>query len=616
MLELDERAGHAGDAHEESAQLDVVETAQELPERARVDVTEAVHDLSAGRRQGDAHVAPVRGVLLAFDEAQLDEPVHAAADGGQADAQAGREARHPDARLDAHQVEDLRLLHGHVHREELGRPGAHDDIEQRLDGSAHLAQQLLALGRGWGHGDASFLTNGSGRANYIAPLFRVLEWPDTVAAVIRLTHVERQAVRWALVTLPIAIALGTLLLFAQVIQPFFSIIAMFFVAWILAFLLDAVVSWILQRAPALPRGLLAALVFFLVVILAILGLVLVASSVLSSLANILGDTASVDEAVARLIGPLQAQLDRWGVQVDLRGAVEAGIAELQRSGQGLLEDALNGGVLLFTQGTAVIFIAVVMVANKGRFLRFGQRLVPAGRENLWEDVAAATTNSFGGFVRGQFGIAALYGVVVGVIAFVFGVPFVALIAVVTAALQSIPYFGQLVSWAPLFLTALVFAPTSLVPVTIILVVGLLVIQNVISPRVLGSAVGMNPILVLAAVFVGAQVAGALGGVFGVPVLAVFATLFNAWLDQVRPPAAIDADRDRPLLPSQGGERVGQEAILEAAEQEAAELRAELSDARERIEALEATIEERSERETDPGDPDGEAIDAKARGGPS
>lgn len=410
----------------------------------------------------------------------------------------------------------------------------------------------------------------------------------------QLTPYERQAVRWVLLALPIAVALAMLLLVAQVIRPFFSIIAMFFVAWILAFLLDAVVEWILQRAPALPRGLLAALVFIVMVILAIVGLVLVASSVLSSLADILRDTASVDDAVSRLIGPLQAQIDSWGIDIDLRGAVEAGIKELQSSGQGLLEDVLNGGILLFTQGTAVIFIAVVMVANKGRFLRFGQRLVPPGRQSLWDDIAAATTHSFGGFVRGQFGLAALYGVVVGVIAYLFGVPFVALIAVVTAALQSIPYFGQLVSWAPLFLTALVFAPTSLVPVTICLVVSLLVIQNVISPRVLGSAVGMNPILVLAAVFVGAQVAGTLGGVFGVPVLAVFVTLFNAWLDEVRPPATADLESDRPLLPSQGGARVGQDAILEAAEEEAADLRAELLDARERIEELEAELGDRSE----------------------
>jgi predicted PurR-regulated permease PerM len=438
----------------------------------------------------------------------------------------------------------------------------------------------------------------------------------------RLTHLERQAVHWGVLLLPFLVGFGTLLLFAEVIRPFFSIIAMFFVAWILAFLLDAIVSWILDRVPTLPRGLLAALVFIVIVVLLIVSLVLVASSVLSSLTNILGDTDSVEDAITRLVTPLQQQIIGWGIQVDLEGAVNSAYDQLQAGGQAILDEVLAGGVLLFTQGTAIIFIAVVMVANKGRFLRFGQRLVPPGRESLWDDVAAATTRSFGGFVRGQFGIAALYGVVVGIIAFFFGVPFVALIAVVTAALQTIPYFGQLISWAPLFLTALVFAPTTLVPVTICLVIGLLVIQNVVSPRVLGSAVGMNPILVLAAVFVGAQVAGALGGVFGVPVLAVFVTLFNAWLDQVRPPAAIDAARDRPLLPSEGGEKVGQEAILEAAEEEGAKARAKLEEARDRIEKLEAELEGRPVRHRDTAGPpeeqpslaskDGEIGDPEAR----
>ncbi len=416
----------------------------------------------------------------------------------------------------------------------------------------------------------------------------------------RLTPLERQAVHWGVLLLPFLVGFGTLLLFAEVIRPFFSIIAMFFVAWILAFLLDAIVSWILDRFPTLPRGLLAALVFIVIVILLIVSLVLVASSVLSSLTNILADADSVEDAIGRLVDPLQKQIDSWGIQLDLVGAANAAYVQLQTSGQAILDELLAGGVLLFTQGTAIIFIAVVMVANKGRFLRFGQRLVPPGRESLWDDVAAATTRSFGGFVRGQFGIAALYGIVVGIIAFVFGVPFVALIAVVTAALQTIPYFGQLISWAPLFLTALVFAPTTLVPVTICLVIGLLVIQNVISPRVLGSAVGMNPILVLAAVFVGAQIAGALGGVFGVPVLAVFVTLFNAWLDQVRPPAAIDSVRDRPLLPSEGGEKVGQEAMLEAAEQEAAQARHDLLEAQERIEELEAEVGQRAGDPEPPG----------------
>ena len=358
---------------------------------------------------------------------------------------------------------------------------------------------------------------------------------------LKLSAQERLAIRWTLIMMPIAVTLGVAVLLAIVVQPFFFILSMFFLAWILAFLLDPIVTWIVRRLPRLPRGLTAALVFFGLTAIILVGLVAIASSVLSSLTNLLGDTTSVPQAIDRLIGPLQTQLDSMGIEIDLTSAVTDVIGQLQRSGADVLRQILGGGVILFTQGTAIIFIAIVMVANKSRFLRFGQRLMPSGRETLLDDITVATSQSFGGFIRGQFGIAALYGVVVGIIGFVFGVPFVALVAVLTAALQSIPYFGQLVSWIPLFATTLVFAPSAIVPVTIALVAGLLIIQNIISPRVLGSAVGLNPILVLAAVFVGAQIAGAIGGVFGVPVAAVGATLFNAWLDQVRPPAAIDTE---------------------------------------------------------------------------
>ena len=260
---------------------------------------------------------------------------------------------------------------------------------------------------------------------------------------LHLTDQERLALRWTIALLPVVVTLAAAILLATVVQPFFFILAMFFLAWILAFLLDPVVTSIVRRLPRLPRGLTAALVFFGLTLLILVGLVAIASSVLSSLTGLLGDTTSVPQAIDRLIGPLQTQLDSMGIDIDLTSAVSGAIAELQQSASDLLEQVVGGGVILFTQGTAIIFIAIVMVANKGRFLRFGQRLMPAGRETLLDEITVATSQSFGGFIRGQFGLAALYGVVVGIIGFVFGVPFVALIAVLTAALQSIPYFGQL-----------------------------------------------------------------------------------------------------------------------------------------------------------------------------
>lgn len=350
---------------------------------------------------------------------------------------------------------------------------------------------------------------------------------------------ERSAVRLTLLTLPIITVIVSILLVSYVANIFFSILVMFFLAWLLAFLLDPVVTRLVARMPFLPRGVAAALVFVSIVVLAILVLAAVASSVISSLTEILGNAATIDDAIAKLLGPIQTQINQLGFDINLTQAAHDLIQSVAANGNSFLAAALNSGLALFSQGTAIIFIAVVFVANKTRFLEFMRRLVPKDRTELYDEFVTATGRSFGGFVRGQFGTAALYGVIVAVIGIIFGIPFVALIGLVTTLLQSIPYFGQLVSWIPLVAVALVFKPDQFLPVAICLTVGLLVMQNLVTPRVMGSAVGINPVLVLAAVFVGAQVAGAFGAIFGVPVLAVAISLLDTYLDKM----GIDIDDD-------------------------------------------------------------------------
>jgi predicted PurR-regulated permease PerM len=345
---------------------------------------------------------------------------------------------------------------------------------------------------------------------------------------------ERTAVRLVILTLPVITVIVAIFLIAYVANIFFSILVMFFLAWLLAFLLEPFVSRLVARMPFVPRGVAAAFVFVSVVVLAILVLAGVASSVVVSLTQILGSAGTIDEGIAKLIGPIQTQIDQFGFSINLTVAAHDLIQGAAANTNTLLSGAVASGLALFSQGTAVIFIAVVFVANKGRFLSFMRRLVPADRIELYDEFLAATSRSFGGFIRGQFGTAALYGVIVAVIGMLFGVPFIALTGLVTTMLQSIPYFGQLVSWIPLVLITLIFSPDQFTPVVVLLIVMLLVMQNLVTPRVMGSAVGINPVLVLAAVFIGAQVAGAFGAIFGVPVLAVVVSLLDTYLDRMGP----------------------------------------------------------------------------------
>ncbi len=356
-----------------------------------------------------------------------------------------------------------------------------------------------------------------------------------------LSEQERTAIRWTLLALPV-IALAVVgFIAAEIASAFFSILVMFFLAWLLAFLIDPVVTRIEARLPFLPRGVAASLVFVITLVVAIALLALIASSAIRSLTSIIGTAPTVTDAIAKLVTPLQEELKSLGLDINVTAAATDLVAQVQANASSLLSTVISSGLTLFTQGSAIIFIAVVFVASKRSFLHYLQRLVPPSQTGIADAFVSAVGHSFGGFIRGNFGMAGLFGLNALVVAIIFGVPFAALILVVTVLLQSIPYFGQLVSWIPLVLTAFIFTPDVFVPVVIVYVVVLLILQNVVSPKVMGNAVGLNPVLVLAAVFIGAQVAGGIGAIFGVPVLAVFASLFQAWLDRVRPEEAVPAD---------------------------------------------------------------------------
>jgi predicted PurR-regulated permease PerM len=50
------------------------------------------------------------------------------------------------------------------------------------------------------------------------------------------------------------------------------------------------------------------------------------------------------------------------------------------------------------------------------------------------------------------------------------------------------------------------------------------VVNVVAPKVMSQSIGLHPVMVLAAVLIGARVAGPWGALFGVPVAAVIAAM--------------------------------------------------------------------------------------------
>jgi len=355
---------------------------------------------------------------------------------------------------------------------------------------------------------------------------------------------ERRALSALLYLAPVVVTLLGIALVRDMWPPFRVVAVMFFIGWLLAFLLDPIVDWLVDRVPALPRGAAVALTFVLVAGVVIVLSAVVALSFAESGDQFLQQGPAVAASLNDSLASFQGWADEVGLGIDVTGLVDDLVAAARSQLEGFLAGAVGGSVTVVTVGTTIVFIAAVMVASKTSLLVFTRRLVPADRLSLFDALTLALHRSFGGFIRSQFGLAFLYGLFVGILAILLSIPYVPFVAVTTTLLQTIPFFGQLVSWIPLVLVTFVFTPDQLMLVLAIMLVGWLFIQQIISPRVMASAVGLNPLVVLFAVFVGSAVAGPLGAVFGVPIVAAMASLFAAWLDHVRPEEALVAPVER------------------------------------------------------------------------
>jgi predicted PurR-regulated permease PerM len=177
----------------------------------------------------------------------------------------------------------------------------------------------------------------------------------------------------------------------------------------------------------------------------------------------------------------------------------------------------------------IFFLSIYMVIDRDQIMAFLFRVVPPTYAEEARLLQTSVARSFGGFLRGQALMGIVYFAIALLTSLVFGLPLVALTSVLAGILMAIPFFGPFVSWAPPVLVALIFQPSSLLPVTIVMVIGWFVVMNILQPRIMQGAVGIHPIVVLASVLIGSRIAGIPGAIFGIPVAAVMSAFFFHFL---------------------------------------------------------------------------------------
>jgi predicted PurR-regulated permease PerM len=166
------------------------------------------------------------------------------------------------------------------------------------------------------------------------------------------------------------------------------------------------------------------------------------------------------------------------------------------------------------------------------------------------------------YLRGQLLLCCIIGVAVGMGTAMLGLRGAVLLGILAGILEVLPTIGPVTAAIPAIIIALVQG-SSVLPVSnfffaILVALFYWVIQqlenNIIVPRVIGNAIKVHPILVMAAVVIGASVAGIFGALIASPILATGRVLahyvYCKLLDMPPfPPeqAVVAPEPERPLL---------------------------------------------------------------------
>jgi predicted PurR-regulated permease PerM len=375
---------------------------------------------------------------------------------------------------------------------------------------------------------------------------------------IQLQDSERRWLRAVLILGTFVLALVLLGQLAAILAYFSDILLVLLLAWLFAFMISPLVTLILRAAPRLPRVAVVGAIYIALALAAIWATLTVAGSLATSISRLVtfitSDPAGVQLRLRELLAPLQDLLNSLGIRIDLVPSTQQILEGLAGLGGELAKPLAD--LALFSLGLLanlliVVFLSLFIVLDKDRIVSYLNRLVPpqyAEEARLFE---SAVASSFGGFIRGQ----AIQGLVLAGVAIVthliFGLDFMPASAAAAGFLQAIPFFGPALAWAPPVIVALLVKPDVMLPTLAVMLVGWFVVNNILLPRLMASAVGIHPVVVLVSVLVGIKIAGAAGAIFALPFAAVIASFFQHFLNRSAAPRDVASRAARRIEQREG-----------------------------------------------------------------
>lgn len=224
-------------------------------------------------------------------------------------------------------------------------------------------------------------------------------------------------------------------------------------------------------------------------------------------------------------------LKNFSAQQGLLASFDRGIVSIQNSLSSIAQSVF-GTVFNIFGGMFSVFIVLVltfyMTVEEGAMKRMIAFIVPNQHHEFSLQLINKIQTKIGAWLKGQLLLCLIVGVMTYIGLLIMGVDYALVLALVAALGEFIPFVGQITSGALAVFLAFTQSPIKGLLVLILYIIIQQLENQIIVPKVMQKAVGLNPVIILIAILIGAKVAGVVGILLAVPV----ATTINVLVQEL------------------------------------------------------------------------------------
>lgn len=239
----------------------------------------------------------------------------------------------------------------------------------------------------------------------------------------------------------------------------------------------------------------------------------------------------VTEQIQSLITNLPKFLDRsasaMGLSVNSVQIEKYLTTELGSLGQ----SAVNLTTKVFGGVFSVITIFVVsfyLLMYSDAFKRFMANLFHDGSRDYIYRMLDRVNEKLGAWLRGEIILMVFIGTFSWIGLTILGLPYALPLALLAGLLEIIPTLGPILSAIPAVIVAFTISPTMALTVVVLYMLIQALENQLLVPKVMQKAVGLNPVIVILSIMIGANLMGFAGALLAIPFVSFIIVLINSF----------------------------------------------------------------------------------------